>query len=49
MEEKREEGTDDDDEDCFEDTCSEENHPALKNVGLFGRVVRTLSYITLGH
>ena len=51
-EEKREVGIDDEykgEEDCFDDTCSEEDRPGLKNVGLFGRVVRTLSYLTWGH
>ena len=51
-EEKREVGIDDEDEeeeDCFDDTCSEEDRPGLKNVGLFGRVVRTLSYLTWGN
>ena len=50
-EEKREEGIDDEEEEeeCFEDTCSEEDHPGLKNNGLFGRVVKTLSYFTLGN
>merc|ERR1712013_729582 len=45
-EEKREIGIDEDydEEDCFEDTCSEEDYPGVKNTGLFGRVVKTLSY-----
>ena len=51
--EKREIGIDEDydeeEEDCFEDTCSEEDYPGLKNTGLFGRVVRTLSYLTWGN
>ena len=48
-EEKREIGIDEEEEDCLEDTCSEEDHPGLKSTGLFGRVVRTLSYLTWGN
>ena len=52
-EEKREIGIDEDyvdeEEDCLEDTCSEEDHPGLRSTGLFGRVVRTLSYLTWGN
>ena len=52
-EEKREIGIDEDyddeEEDCLEDTCSEEDHPGLRSSGLFGRVVKTLSYLTWGN
>ena len=48
-EEKREIGIDEEEEDCLEDICSEEDHPGLKSTGLFGRVVRTLSYLTWGN
>ena len=52
-EEKREIGIDEDydeeEEDCLEYTCSEEDHPGLRSTGLFGRVVRTLSYLTWGN
>merc|ERR1712098_852948 len=48
-EEKREIGIDEEEEDCFEETCSEEDYPGVKNTGLLGRVVRTLSYLTWGN
>ena len=35
-------------EDCYEDTCAEEAYPGLRNVGLLGKVVKTLSYLTQG-
>ena len=48
-EDKGEIGIDEEEEDCLADICSEEDHPGLKSTGLFGRVVRTLSYITWGN
>ena len=35
-------------EDCYEDTCVEEAYPGIRNVGLLGKVVKTLSYLTQG-
>ena len=35
-------------EDCYEDSCVEEAYPGLRNVGLLGKVVKTLSYLTQG-
>ena len=35
-------------EDCYEDTCVEEAYPGVRNVGLLGKVVKTLSYLTMG-
>ena len=35
-------------DDCYEDTCVEEAYPGVRNVGLLGKVVKTLSYLTQG-
>ena len=40
---------DPDEEDCYEDTCVEEAYPGVRNVGLLGKVVKTLSYLTRGN
>ena len=37
-----------DDEDCYEDTCNEDAYPGVQNVGLIGKVARTLSYFNTG-
>merc|ERR1712043_47817 len=37
-----------DEEDCYEDTCVEEAYPGVRNVGLLGKVVKTLSYLAQG-
>merc|ERR1719282_1380327 len=37
-----------DDEDCYEDTCNEDAYPGVQNVGLIGKVARTLSYFNSG-
>ena len=41
-------GEDDEDEECYDDTCGEEMYPGVRNVGLLGKVARTLSYFTPG-
>ena len=38
-----------DDEDCLDDICSEDDYPGVKNVGLLGKVAKTLSYFTPGN
>ena len=37
-------GEDDEDDECYDDTCGEEMYPGVRNVGLLGKVARTLSY-----
>ena len=51
VEEPREIGLDEDaeeEEDCFEDSCSEEPYAGVRNVGFLGKLARTLAYFTPG-
>ena len=37
---------DEEDEECLEDTCSEEEYADVNNVGFLRKVAKTLSYFT---
>ena len=51
---KREIGIDEEEEEeeedeCFEETCPKDEHPGVKDAGLLRRILRTLTYLTVGH